>query len=410
MKLEHRIAARYLKSRNRNSLLSFLSIISIVGIVLGVATLIVVISVLTGFTNNLKDKLLGTSSDMLITRFDSIPIDNYEKVITDVETYKGVEKVTPFIMMQGLLSSNNNVTGAIVKGIDPKREAEVSKLGTFMIDSTLDVLNDNINNVPTIILGIDLAKTLDVEIGDELSLISPSSAKRGPFGLTSKMKKFIVIGVFDTGLGEYNSGFAYTNINALMNFNKMQNTATGLSVKTTKGYDVNKLALEVGSGIGYPYWVRDWISMNKSLFSALELEKYAMFIVLTLIIVVASFNIVSMIAITVKDKRKDIAILKSFGASTKFIRRIFIFQGVVVGVLGTVIGNLLALTISVILKYSNIIKIPKNVYFSDTIPIEIDFVVYIIVTVAAFTITLVASIFPSHMAAKIGVTESLRKN
>jgi len=410
LRLENRIAIRYLKSRNRNSLLSFLSITSVVGIILGVATLIIVISVLTGFSNNLKSKLIGTNSDILITRFDSRPITDIDNFTTKLRSYPIVKGVSPFILIQGILSSKNSVTGSIIKGIDPDTELLVSRLQSFMLSGdNITILNSK-DGFPKIILGFQLAQNLDVTIGDDLTLMSPDLTKRGPFGMTPKMKKFTVAGFFDTGIHDYNSSFAYTDLDSLMAFNNMTDAVTGLSIAVKDGRDIQTSATELLIELGYPYWVRDWLSMNKSLLSALELEKFAMFIILTLIIIVASFNIVSMIAITIKDKRKDIAILKSFGANKKFIRNIFIFQGMVIGVVGTISGAILAFILSIIIKYCNIIEIPENIYFSDTIPIDIDIYVYIIVIFASLCITLCASIIPSHLAARIGVIDALRKD
>ena len=224
------------------------------------------------------------------------------------------------------------------------------------------------------------------------------------------MRKFIVKGIFDTGVFEYNNTLAYISIEAAQEFMGLKKgSVTGLQVAAKDGIDTIMLANNINQKIENKYFARDWLSMNKSLFSALELEKYAMFIVLTLIIIVASFSIVSMIAITIKDKQRDIAILRTYGASSKLIRSIFIRQGLLVGVIGTMLGNTLALLLSILITKYKIISLPEDVYFMDRLPINIDFKVYIIVTICAVIITFLASYFPSMQSTKKNIVSGIRE-
>lgn len=409
MKTEQMIALRYFKSRKRNRLLSFLTITSIVGIMLGVATLIVVVSVMSGFSDNLKSKLLGANSDIVVNKFDATPITDYDNVTKKTLAIEGVAAVSPFVLGQVLLTSDKAVTGVVIRGIDVETEGLVSKFPTFLIEGTIEDLKYEKGQAPKIFLGKDLAINMGAHPGGEITVVSPYGS-RGPFGITPKMRKFIVAGIFDTGIYEYNSTMAYTSTGAAQEFFDMEGKVSGLSVAAAKNQDLDKLAYKMQGVLGFPYWARNWMNMNKSLFSALQLEKFAMFIILTLIIIVASFNIVSMISITVKDKRKDIAILRAFGASSNFITRVFMRQGLMVGLLGTFLGDGLALIISLVLKNFKIISLPQDVYFMDKIPVNIDPSVYILVTLCAITITFWAAFFPALQGAKTSPINALRND
>ncbi len=412
MKPENLLAVRYLRSRKRTRLLSFLSVTSVIGIMLGVAALIIVVSVMSGFSDNLKSKLIGANSDIIITRFDNQPIDNYSALREKIISSGGVAAASPFIMGQVLLTSDKSVTGVVIKGIDPAFEKDVSRLASFMASGSLSDLDKSFGpdkNIPGILLGRDLAVTLAVGDGDEITVVSPYGS-RGPFGITPKMKKFIVAGLFDTGIYEYNATMAYISVPAAQDFLNMKGSVSGFGVASSDKENLLPVVEALSKELAFPYWVRDWLSMNASLFSALKLEQFAMFVILTLIIIVASFNIVSMIAITVKDKLKDIAILRASGAGSGFVTRVFMRQGLIVGLTGTVLGDALALVISLCLKNFKIIELPRDVYFMDKIPVNIDWQVYLLVTVCSIAITFLAAVFPARQAARMSPIEALRND
>lgn len=411
MKIDNLIALRYFKSRKRNSIVSFLSITSIIGLMLGTATLILVVSVMSGFTNNLKEKMMGTNSDIVITDFSTVPVRDYEKLMQEVKKIKGVKAAAPFVNTQAVSMSGSGVSGIIIKGIDADLEKTVSKISSFITFGSLDDIKNRQEGEPYgILLGKDLAFSLMAGVGDTITLISPQ-LNRGPFGLNPKMRSFIVKGIFDTGVYEYNASMAYVSIEAAQEFIGLkENSVTGISVSAEQGINSIDLTYTINQQIENKYWARDWLSMNQSLFSALELEKYAMFIVLTLIIIVASFSIVSMIAITVKDKQKDIAILRAYGASSSCIRSIFIRQGLIVGIIGTALGNITALLLSILVTKYKLIRLPEDIYFMDSLPLNIDYHVYLFVSVCAVLITFLASLFPSNQSAKMNIVDGIRND
>ena len=411
MKIDNLIALRYFKSRKRNSIVSFLSITSIIGLMLGTATLILVVSVMSGFTNNLKEKMMGTNSDIVITDFSTVPVRDYDKLMQEVKNIKGVKAAAPFVNTQAVSMSGSGVSGIIIKGIDADLEKTVSKISSFITFGSLDDIKNRQEGEPYgILLGKDLAFSLMAGVGDTITLISPQ-LNRGPFGLNPKMRSFIVKGIFDTGVYEYNASMAYVSIEAAQEFIGLkENSVTGISVSAEQGINSIDLTYTINQQIENKYWARDWLSMNQSLFSALELEKYAMFIVLTLIIIVASFSIVSMIAITVKDKQKDIAILRAYGASSSCIRSIFIRQGLIVGIIGTALGNITALLLSILVTKYKLIKLPADIYFMDSLPLNIDYHVYLFVSVCAVLITFLASLFPSNQSAKMNIVDGIRND
>ena len=411
MKIDNLIALRYFKSRKRNSIVSFLSITSIIGLMLGTATLILVVSVMSGFTNNLKEKMMGTNSDIVITDFSTVPVRDYEKLMQEVKKIKGVKAAAPFVNTQAVSMSGSGVSGIIIKGIDADLEKTVSKISSFITFGSLDDIKNRQEGEPYgILLGKDLAFSLMAGVGDTITLISPQ-LNRGPFGLNPKMRSFIVKGIFDTGVYEYNASMAYVSIDAAQEFIGLkENSVTGISVSAEQGINSIDLTYTINQQIENKYWARDWLSMNQSLFSALELEKYAMFIVLTLIIIVASFSIVSMIAITVKDKQKDIAILRAYGASSSCIRSIFIRQGLIVGIIGTALGNITALLLSILVTKYKLIRLPEDIYFMDSLPLNIDYSVYLFVSVCAVLITFLASLFPSNQSAKMNIVDGIRND
>jgi lipoprotein-releasing system permease protein len=361
---------------------------------------------MAGFSENLKQKILGANSHIIINRYDAGPIRNWQSIEEKIKSVKEVTGVSPFVLNQVLLTSRKNAMGVLVRGVFPEKEKQVAAIKKYMKEGSYDSINGK-NKIPNIVVGKELANQLGLGLGDEIVMVSPFG-KKGPFGYTPTMKKFKIGGIFDTGMYEYNTSLAYVNLKVIQKFFKTGDMVSGFSIKVQDFNKAKIIADKIDKVIGFPYWARDWMSMNKNLFSALKLEKYTMAVILTLIIIVASFNVISLITMSVKDKRKDIAILRAMGASQKSIKKIFISQGMQIGLIGTIIGDIIAFIICIVLEKYKLISLPEDIYYLDRIPVKISPEVFVMVTIAALIITYLSSIFPASQAAKTDPIEALR--
>ncbi len=415
MGLTWKLAKKYLKSRSKEGFLSFITVASILGITIGVMALIIVLSVMGGFQRELKEKILGVNAHIVVLRFGG-GIKNYPQIITKVTSDPEVTGASPFILNQILLSSPTGVMGAIVRGIDPKSIGKATKLPHYMISGTLQNLDyprwvsteeGSKIKVTGIVLGKELATSLGVSVGDIVTVISPTGAL-SPIGVMPRMRQFQVQGIFASGMYDYDSGLALIGLKSAQDFFDMGNQVTGVEVSVKDVEKAPEIARKLENKLGFPYYTRDWVEMNYNLFSALKLEKIVMMIILLLIILVASFNIASSLVMLVVDKRKEIAILKTMGAPPTTIRQIFILTGLVVGGIGILSGDILGLLSCWLLSKYHFIKLPSDIYYITTIPVNIDPVTIFIINIAALIITLFAAIYPSSRAAKIKPAEILR--
>jgi lipoprotein-releasing system permease protein len=413
------ISLRYLKARRRQGFISLISIISVAGVTVGVMALIVVLAVMTGFTDSLREKILGINSHIVIQRLGR-GITDYRKVSAMVLQTKGVLAATPYTYSQTMLSVPDASSGVVVRGIDPATANNVLSLSNQLVEGSVDALNNEKQetdasstsssaprSLPGIILGKEIARSLRVDMGDNIRLFSPSGPLT-PMGVIPKIKTCRVVGIFDTGMYEYDSSLAYVSLTTAQDFLELDEAVHGLELKVDDIYKASVIAKELEKKLGFGYVVKDWISMNKNLFSALKLEKTAMFIVLALIVLVAAFNIISTLIMVVMSKGKDIAILKSMGATSKGIMKIFIYEGLVIGLTGTVLGVIGGLALCEVLSRYQFIKLPSDVYPITTLPVKILPMDVTLVAVSAALITLLATIYPSWKASKIDPAVALR--
>ena len=413
------ISLRYLKARRRQGFISLISIISVAGVTVGVMALIVVLAVMTGFTDSLREKILGINSHIVIQRLGR-GITDYRKVSAMVLQTEGVLAATPYTYSQTMLSVPDASSGVVVRGIDPATANNVLSLSNQLVEGSVDALNDEKQetdasstsskaprSLPGIILGKEIARSLRVDMGDNIRLFSPSGPLT-PMGVIPKIKTCRVVGIFDTGMYEYDSSLAYVSLTTAQDFLELDEAVHGLELKVDDIYKASAIAKELEKKLGFGYVVKDWISMNKNLFSALKLEKTAMFIVLALIVLVAAFNIISTLIMVVMSKGKDIAILKSMGATSKGIMKIFIYEGLVIGLTGTVLGVIGGLALCEVLSRYQFIKLPSDVYPITTLPVKILPMDVTLVAVSAALITLLATIYPSWKASKIDPAVALR--
>ncbi|HUV77510.1 MAG TPA: lipoprotein-releasing ABC transporter permease subunit [Desulfobacterales bacterium] len=409
MSFEYFIGGRYLRAKQKETFISLITILSIAGVTVGVMALIVVIAVMAGFESDLKQRILGVESHIVLMRYGG-SFSDYRKISKQIDTLDGVTAATPFIYTQIMLRSTSGVSGAVLRGIDPESAGEVIKI---LKDSGLQSLKqaqgpENSKSwVPGIILGKELSKNLGVGKGDAVYLIS-SQGMISPIGYLPAMKRFKVAGLFESGMYEYDGSLAYINLKDAQKILHMEGAVTGIEVRVKDVYDARNIAEKIVSNLGFPYWAKDWMQMNHNLFSALKLEKTVMFIILALIVLVAAFNIASTLIMMVMGKTKDIAILKAMGAMDSSIRKIFIFNGMIIGSVGTTLGVCLGFIMCELLEKYKFIELPGDVYYISTLPVRLNPMDVLIIAAAALIICFVATLYPARQASKLNPVEAIR--
>jgi lipoprotein-releasing system permease protein len=394
------VAMRHLRSRKKHAFVSLITVISILGIMVGVAALITVISVMTGFSSYMQDRILGTTSHILVSGVGGM--EDAQDVVSRVLDLDGVLAAAPYVMGQSLLKVDGDVTGVVVRGIDPVQEAGVTDLAGNMIMGSLEDLDDD-----GIVIGVELARQRGLRVGDQLTLVSPSEIS-SPFGMVPLMERFAIKGVFDTGMYEYDTGLVLITIRAAQVFFDLGETVTGVAVKTDDIYRTHEIAERIQGELGRSVWVRDWREMNQNLFSALKLEKITMFIILVLIIVVAAFNIVGTLILVVMEKGREIAILKAMGATRKNIGRIFMLEGLIIGLGGTALGLMLGLGLCYILANYQFVELPASVYYVTTLPVKVQLLDVAAICLAAVVVSFTATVYPARRASLLNPVEILR--
>lgn len=399
MKIPLYIALRYLKSKKRG--VSFGTFVSIGGVSLGVMALIIVISVISGFHEELQKKILGAQAHAVVLSYDG-GIENYSYITQKLLNKEEIIGYSPFVIGQVLISTNKRSHGVYLRGIVPDLDRKTTE-----IFEHIKYKFENHTDLPWILIGKELANLLGVLPGDIVTVISPMGTI-GPLGVIPKAKKFIVTGIFEIGMFEYDANLAITELKVVQDFFEYGSKVTGIQLKLKNIYRADIISEHLTRELGESYYVKDWMRMNRNLFSALKLEKFAMFVILTLIVIVASFNIISMLMVNVAEKQREIAILKSMGATDKLIRYIFMSQGLFIGFIGTVIGLLGGLLSCEIIKSYDIIKLPADVYYLSKLPVKVKIMDIIIISVSALIISLISTVYPAHRAAKINPVEILK--
>jgi lipoprotein-releasing system permease protein len=408
MRYELFISLRYLKAQRKQIFISVITILSMAGVGLGVMALVVVLSVMSGFEEDLKTKILGTNAHLVIFQHGS-PMRDYEEVSRKAEGIKGVVATTPFIFSQAMITSETNVLGVVLRGIDPNTAGRVINIENTIKKGSIDGLKreEGPSGPPGILIGKELAQTLGIMLGDTVVVVSPLGTL-APMSTGPPMKKFRVAGIFDSGMYEYDTTLAYISLKSAQKFLAMDDSVSGVEVKVQDIYGVKKVAREIQKTLGFPFWTKDWMQMNKSLFAALKLERTVMFIILVLIVLVAAFGIVSTLIMVVMEKNKDIAILKSMGAVGKSIMRIFIFEGLIIGVVGTALGLVGGYVICMLLAKYQFISLPSDVYYISRLPVKMNWIDFFLVALAAIGISFLATLYPSWQASKLDPAVAIR--
>jgi len=414
------IGYRYLKSKRKNAFISLVTLISILGVTVGVMALIIVLAVMTGFEEDLKSKILGTNSHVVVLTLGKQGMTNYAEVIEQVQQNRHVVSATPFIFSQVMLTTQDNVAGVVLRGILPEEEGNVTDITKNMVEGNIQDLSSGPGETEEaehhgIVIGRELAGILGVYLGEAVNVVSPLG-RITPLGMVPKMMQFRVVGIFDSGLYEYDTGLAYISLSDAQYFFDLEDRVTGVEVKVDDIYAAREVKTKIQTMLGPNYWAKDWMEMNRNLFSALRLEKITMFIILSLIILVAALNIISTLTMLVMEKGKEIAILKSMGARRTSIMKIFMVEGMVIGLLGTAFGCILGLLIALNLEtvvgfIENLFQfkiIDASVYYIDKLPSRVKSLDVLFVTMISFLITICSTLYPSYKASKLDPVEAIR--
>lgn len=401
------VGLRYIKAKRKQAFISVISAFSVLGVMLGVMTLIIVLGVMNGFEKDLKDKILGTVSHLVVMSHTSRTLTEWPRIMDRISVFDGVEATTPYVYGQAMLSTSGRVRGVIVRGIDIRTAGRVISLPRYLVQGSMDGLATESDGVGGIIVGKELAVLNSLRMGDVVQLISPQG-KRTPIGAVPQVRNFRIVGIFQSGMYEFDSNLVYMDLSQAQKFFEMGQGVTGIEVYLRDIYYAPKLGTRIEASLGTTFWTRTWKDMYRNLFSALKLEKIAMFIILTFIILVASFNIIISLIMLVMEKSRDIAVLKALGATSDRIMRIFIVQGMLVGVVGTFLGAVGGIVGSTILAKYPIIELPTEIYTISTLPVSIEVSDVVIICVVALTICFLATLYPSLRAARLEPVEALR--
>lgn len=412
-----KIAFRYLLTKRKEAFISIISIVSLIGIAIGVGVLNIVMAIMTGFEFELKSKIIGANSHIVVRR-EASEIPNEQEVALKISKIKGVASVSPYVYRQGLLRYKDRSVGMLIKGLKEGTQATKKLFENVKSNQEsilfhkvefTDTQNSHQSNLPVIIIGKQLSLDLGLYKGAIVTLLS-SSTQSSPFGLMPKYKRFIVGEIYSSGLSEYESGLVYVDIKEAQGFFEMKDRVSGFEVFVDNLDEAQNVALDINKSlkeISPYYFTQTWLDLNKPLWEALQLEKKTYFIVLLLIIIMASFSVVTTLVMIVLEKRKDVAILKTLGATTKDIAKIFILMGVVIGFIGTILGVILGMLGCMALqKYG--FPLDPRVFPVDQVPIRVEVINVIMVSVSSFLISLLATIYPALRASKLNPSEVLR--
>jgi lipoprotein-releasing system permease protein len=404
MSFEWFVSRRYLRAKRKHKFISLISVISIAGVAVGVMALIVVLSVYTGFTEGLRDQIIGINSHILVQHY-GMNLVQPDELQREVEAVPGVAATTPYIYGQALISSGQGSGGIVLRGIDPESAGAVINIGRKMESGSLPDLNRTMD-LPGIIIGLEMARQLGVRQGDKVRLISPDGPL-SPMGVLPKIRTCEVVGIFETGMFEYDSTLGFITLETARSLGGFDEGVHGIEVRVTDVEQADRVAEVLREKLGRNYSIRDWMQLNQNLFAALKLEKAGIFIALDLIILVAALNIISALIMVVMEKNRDIAILKSMGATTGSIMRIFFYQGAVIGFTGMTLGVMGGLSLCAILKRYQFIELPRNVYPMSTMPIKVVPFDVTLIALSAVLITLAATLYPSWKASRVRPAEAL---
>ena len=405
MTFESFIAVKYLKAKRKEGFISLITFLSVAGVTVGVMALVIVIAVMSGAETDFRKRILGLEPHILVMNYAG-KFDTYSPILADLKQREQIKGAAPILFVQAMIRSSHSFSGVMVRGIDPEKGSIlINGLGPEQLNERLGKEQKK-GGLPGIILGQELANIVGVIKGDNVILMSANGFV-SPIGHIPSMKRFAVTDTFDSGMYEYDSALAYVHLKEAQQLSGAKNKVSAIGIWIDDVFNVKPVKDSLADTLGYPFYLRDWMEINKSLFSALKLEKTAMFIILTLIILVAAFNIASALIMMVMEKTKDIAVLKAMGATNKTIRRIFMLQGMIIGFLGTGIGTILGIASCFVLKKYDFIQLPDAYPFS-TLPVQLEYFDVLVIAGCAIIICFFSTLYPAYKASKMDPVEALR--
>lgn len=407
MRFELSIALRYLRAKRKQTFLSVVSIIAVLGFILGVMALIIALALMTGFQEDIQSKILGASAHVMVYPSAARGIYDINSTINIIRQIPDVISVAPVVYGKVMVYTAGGADGILLKGIDPALEKGVTELTSKVDAAALKALDDPGSNREGIILGVDLATNLKAEKGDLVTVVSPESLL-SPLGLMPKFKKYKVLGTFHSGLYEYDNSWALISMKSAQRLFSLGDSVTLIEAKLKHIDRAQKISDTLQEKLGSRFLVDNWINQNRSLFSAMKLEKIMLFITIALIVLVAAFNIISTLVMMVLEKNKDIAILMAMGCTNKQVMRVFMLQGILIGIAGTLIGATFGVSVCTVLDHYQVIKLPLDVYFIPYLPFHVRVPDFLLVTGTALLISFLSTLYPALRASQINPAEALR--
>ena len=413
MNYELFIGLRYLRARRQETFISLITVISVLGVMIGVMTLNVVMAVMTGFEETLRDRLLGINAHIALLKSGD-QLSEYKELLQRLVKEEGVVAASPAIYGQVMLTSGSRVSGVVVRGVDPDRVNAVVDLQRYMKEGSIAGLTqqnpvqvqDRTIMLPGLIMGQRLAAQLGLFVGSPVQVVSPLGSPTA-IGVIPKVRRFVVTGLLNTGMSEIDSTLVFMGLADAQKFFELGDAVSNIEIRVDDVNQSREIADRIQRQLGFPYLTEDWTRLWPNLFSALQLEKTVYFLVLLLMVLIGAFNIISTLVMVVMEKRKDIAILMSMGATRASIRKIFLLKGLIIGVVGTTLGLLLGLLVCTLIAQYRF-ELPKDVFLISTVPVRIYFSNFMIVTLSSFIVCLLASIYPARQAAKLDPVEIIR--
>ena len=398
------IAQRYLRSRSRSGFISLISYLSIGGVTIGTAALIIVMSVMNGFESEVRQRILGADAHLRLTTYGDRGISDWAEAAAIVRKVPHVTGVSPYVFEKGMLRVGNTSEGVMMRGVDPATLSEVSDLPKHLLSGSVNFARDGL---PGIILGRFLAERLGVAVGDTAVLFSPA-------GMTSTfsapaVRKFVLTGVFQTGLFEFDDVIAYLDVNVARDLFKRGERVDGLEIKLDNMYLAGKVKLELESRFDQPYYAQTWFELRRTLFSWMKIEKWMWTIILSLIIMVAAFNILSTLIMVAMEKRRDIGILKAMGARDRDVARIFSAQGLIVGIVGGALGTLVGFLVCLGQLRYKWVALPSDIYFLEALPVKMQLLDFAAVVVIAVLLSYLGAMYPARRAARLAPVDAIRE-